>query len=153
MVASVREIRGLRETQRKLEQTIADLEGDAFLEGLRSATLLVQRDAKRLAPVDTGRYRASITPEIRQRGTTIQGIVGTNVIYAPPIETGSRPHRPPLSALQVWARRHGMNAFVLQRAIGRRGTRAHRVFARALEQNRDRIVALVGDNVARIVNQ
>jgi len=75
------------------------------------------------------------------------------VIYAPPIETGSRPHRPPLSALQVWARRHGMNAFVLQRAIGRRGTRAHRVFARALEQNRDRIVALVGDNVARIVNQ
>ena len=152
MVASV-EIRGLVETQRKLEQTIADLEGDEFLDNMRRATLLVQRDAKRFSPVDTGRLRASITPEIRQRGTTIQGVVGSNVIYAAAAELGSRPHYPPISALQTWARRHGMNAYVLQRAIGRRGTKAHRFFQQAFEQNRDRIVELIGDGVARIVNK
>lgn len=152
MPASVA-IRGLVETQRKLEQTIADLQGDAFLDGMRGATLLVQRDAKRLAPVDTGRLRASITPEIRQRGNTVQGVVGTNVVYAPPVEFGSRPHYPPISALQVWARRHGMNAFVLQRAIGRRGTKAHRFFQQAFDQNRDRIVELLDGAVARIVNK
>lgn len=146
------EIRGLVETQRKLEQTIADLQGDAFLDGMRRATLLVQRDARRLAPVDTGRLRASITPEIRQRGTTIQGVVGTNVIYAAAVELGSRPHYPPIAALQTWARRHGMNAFVLQRAIGRRGTKARRYFQQAFEQNRSRIVELLDDAVVRIVN-
>lgn len=146
------EIRGLVETQRKLEQTIADLQGDAFLDGMRRATLLVQRDARRLAPVDTGRLRASITPEIRQRGTTIQGVVGTNVIYAAAVELGSRPHYPPIAALQTWARRHGMNAFVLQRAIGRRGTKARRYFQQAFEQNRSRIVELLDDAVVRIVS-
>lgn len=146
------EIRGLVETQRKLEQTIADLQGDAFLDGMRRATLLVQRDARRLAPVDTGRLRASITPEIRQRGTTIQGVVGTNVVYAAAVELGSRPHYPPIAALQTWARRHGMNAFVLQRAIGRRGTKARRYFQQAFEQNRSRIVELLDDAVVRIVS-
>lgn len=147
------EVRGLVETQRKLEQTIADLQGDALLDGMRRATLLVQRDAKRLAPVDTGRLRASITPEIRQRGTTIQGVVGTNVVYAAAVEMGSRPHYPPLSALQTWARRHGMNAFVLQRAIGRRGTKARRFFQQSFEQNRARIVELLDDAVVRIVSK
>jgi phage gpG-like protein len=152
MVASL-EIRGLVETQRKLEQTVADLQGEELLSGMRRATLLVQRDAKRLSPVDTGRLRASIVPEIRQRGNTIQGVVGSNVIYAAAAELGSRPHYPPISALQTWASRHGMNAYVLQRAIGRRGTKAHRFFQQSFAQNRDRIVELIGDSVARIINK
>jgi hypothetical protein len=41
----------------------ADLHGEPMLQGMRNATLLVTRDAKRFAPVDTGRLRASITPD------------------------------------------------------------------------------------------
>lgn len=50
----------------------------------------VNRGAKRLAPVDTGRLRSSITYEIGQEGTVIVGRVGTNVHYAPYLELGTR---------------------------------------------------------------
>jgi len=79
------EIKGLKEAQKKVEQVIRDLEGDGLLNAMRKATLYVQRDAKRLAPVDTGRLRASITPEIRTSagGKRLMGVVGSNVMYAP----------------------------------------------------------------------
>jgi len=79
------EIKGLKEAQKKVEQVIRDLDGDGLLNAMRKATLLVQRDAKRLSPVKTGRLRASITPEIRTSagGKRIMGVVGSNVVYAP----------------------------------------------------------------------
>jgi len=49
------------------------------------ACLLVERDAKILCPVDTGRLRSSITHEVE--GTT--GRVGSNVEYARAVELGS----------------------------------------------------------------
>jgi len=77
------EIKGLKETQKKMEQMVKDIQGDPMMQGMKKATLLVERHAKINAPVDTGRLRASITPEIVQRDTVIQGIVGSNVFYAP----------------------------------------------------------------------
>jgi HK97 gp10 family phage protein len=53
-------------------------------------TVRVDRGAKRLAPVDTGRLRSSITWEMGQEGTVIVGRVGTNVHYAPYLEFGTR---------------------------------------------------------------
>jgi len=52
---------------------------------INKACLMVERDAKILCPVDTGRLRSSITHEIE--GTT--GRVGTNVEYARAVEIGS----------------------------------------------------------------
>ena len=51
---------------------------------IKTACLLVERDAKKLCPVDTGRLRSSITHEIE--GMT--GYVGTNVEYARAVELG-----------------------------------------------------------------
>jgi len=153
MPAFVREVRGLHETQRKLEQVIADLQGDEMTENMRAAVLILERGVKVLAPVDTGRMRASIVPAVEQRFGKIVGRVGTPVEYAPHVEFGTRPHMPPVAALQTWARRHGMNAYVLARAIARRGTRGRFFFKRALETHHDRVVQLVGDGVARIVTR
>lgn len=56
--------------------------------------LLISRDAKRNAPVDTGRLRASIIPEIEDLEATVQAggseIVGTNVDYAAVQEFGNK---------------------------------------------------------------
>jgi len=49
------------------------------------ACLMVERDAKKLCPVDTGRLRASITHEI----DGLTGYVGSNVEYARAVELGS----------------------------------------------------------------
>jgi len=49
----------------------------------------VDRRAKRMAPVDTGRLRASITHELGRDEQGLVGRVGTNVIYAPFQEYGT----------------------------------------------------------------
>ena len=119
----------------------------------RSAILLEGR-AKQLTPVDTGRLRASITHKVEP----FRAWVGTNVTYAPFVELGSRPHWPPLAAMQPWARRHGFpagrqGAFLVARAIARRGTRARRMFGRAVEQTRNKIVHMWRRDVARDIER
>jgi len=49
--------------------------------------LIVEAEAKRLCPVDTGKLRASITPVIESWAA---GFVGTNTSYAPHVEYGTR---------------------------------------------------------------
>jgi len=161
-VADVKaEIRGLKETQDKMEQMVRDLHGDAMLTGMRNATMLVYRDAVKNAPVDTGRLRASITPAVRVEGTTVVGVVGSNVLYAPFMEHGTGiyagrgRHWPPSSALEVWARRHGFTSgFQVARIIGLRGgLRALKYLQRAIESNAERIFNLLGGVVAKIVSK
>lgn len=60
-----------------------DLEGP-----LTKACLLVENDAKKRCPVDTGQLRQSITHEVE--GNT--GVIGTNVEYAPYVEYGTGIH-------------------------------------------------------------
>ena len=52
---------------------------------LTKACLLVEGDAKKRCPVDTGQLRQSITYEVK--GNT--GVIGTNVEYAPYVEYGT----------------------------------------------------------------
>lgn len=120
-------------------------------EPMRQATLLVAGDAKRNAPVDTGVLRASITPGVESRNNTTTGVVGSNVVYAPMMELGTRPHWPPLAALETWARRHGTTAFVVARAIARRGLKARLFLRHALEDNQSRIVRLFDDYIRRVI--
>jgi hypothetical protein len=79
------EVQGLRETQEKMEQMVADLQGPPMVENMSEATLLVTRDAKILAPVDTGRLRASILPRVtvKKFPPGVEGVVGSRVEYAP----------------------------------------------------------------------
>ncbi len=147
------EVKGLVEATRKLEQVANDLHGEPMTRAMKKATLLVTKDAKINAPVDTGRLRASITPEVRGEGKTVIGVVGSNVIYAPYMETGTKPHFPPLSALQTWAKRHGTTAYVVARAIARRGIKGRKYLQRAFEQNRTAIRDLLGKAVKGIVEK
>src|SRR5690606_19451646 len=118
------EIKGLEETKRKLEQVAQDVHGKPMVATFRQATLLLATDAKRFSPVDTGRLRSSITPEVFSKsnplsGNILTGVVGTNVKYAPYMEfgagvfAGKRPHRPRAVYLEQWARRHKANSFIV----------------------------------------
>lgn len=57
---------------------------------LKRVGLKCVRIAKRTAPVDTGRLRASIAEELRNEGGDLAEIVGTDVVYAPFVELGTR---------------------------------------------------------------
>lgn len=66
-------------------------EARAFLTKL---CLRVERAAKRYAPVDTGRLRASIGHKLTADTTGLLGVVGTTVHYAGYVELGTRYMRP-----------------------------------------------------------
>ena len=147
------EVKGLREAQRKVEKIIKDLIGEPMLNAMRDATLMVQRDAKINAPVDTGRLRASITPGGRMAGDVVIGVVGSNVKYAPYMEFGTRPHWAPIAALTVWARRHGRSVYYVQKLIATRGLAARRYLQRAFESNKDRMIARFRKAIGQIIGQ
>jgi len=122
--------------QRELDRVIT--EAVAFLE----------RDVKELTPVGVfgaqGGLLGSIAGEVRGRGTpAVKGIVASAQKYAEPVEKGTRPHFPPLDPIQLWVERKlGIDAsesrsvaFMIARAISRRGTKGQRMFERALEEN------------------
>ncbi|MFD4572097.1 HK97 gp10 family phage protein [Streptomyces sp. NPDC058417] len=52
----------------------------------------VQNEARRRAPVDTGRLRSSIVSRAEGGGRNIGYVVGSNVNYAAAVEYGTAPH-------------------------------------------------------------
>ena len=89
-------------------------------DAVQKGCFLVEGDAKRLVPVDTGRLRGSITNEVEE---TI-GRVGTNVEYARRIELG----------------------FVGTDILGRKYNQKPYPYLRpALEKNRSKILGLFRD--------
>ena len=61
-------------------------------EAMERATLFVLGKAQENAPVDTGRLRSSLTSTLDSRPVPLFGEVGTNVLYAKPLEMSEVPH-------------------------------------------------------------
>lgn len=143
-------VKEIKKAQKDILRKIKEMTGGPVVAAMRTATLMILRDAKIFAPVDTGRLRASITPSVTATENVIKGIVGSNVVYAPYVELGTRPHFPPISALETWARSHGTSAFLVARAISRRGTKAVKYLQRAYEENIGRIMSMINLAVKKI---
>ena len=78
-----RKIERLQKAMKRCPDLITEELGTA----VRDLVLLVEAEAKKLCPVDTGKLRASITPVIESWAA---GYVGTNTHYAPYVEYGTR---------------------------------------------------------------
>lgn len=130
---------------RRIDQDLSNMR-----EPMQRATLLVSGSARKNAPVDRGLTRASITPSVSSSGNETTGIVGSNLKSALFMELGTRPHWPPLAALETWARRHGTTAYLVARAIARRGLKARRFLQKALDSNTGKIVRIFNDYVNKV---
>ena len=78
-----RKIERLQTAMKRMPGLITEELGNA----VRDLVLLVEAEAKKLCPVDTGKLRASITPVIESWAA---GYIGTNTEYAPYVEFGTR---------------------------------------------------------------
>lgn len=93
-------------------------------------------------PVNTGVSRASVFTELNGRPLTgLDGVVASPLESVAAWEWGRRPGatQPPVSAIRQWMRRRlgtddARVAFLIARAIGRRGLPAHHVFRDAAEK-------------------
>lgn len=104
-------------------------------------------------PVNLGLLRGSWTKDITGQRTSIVGEMFTPLIYGWPVERGRRPGKmPPVDAIKLWARRKlGLSgdeleqaAFLIARAIGRRGTDGAAMVYQAFQR------AITGSEINRI---
>lgn len=74
----------------KLLNKLENLKTISVEQAVNEACILVENDAKRRCPVDTGELRMSITHEIEETSENrATGAVGTNLEYAPYVEFGT----------------------------------------------------------------
>lgn len=101
---------------------------------LEIAARQVMNRAKVLAPVDTGRLRASIRIESR-RTFTLRSVftVGSDVSYAPMVHDGTRPHTIRPKRAQALRFRVG-GRVVYAKVVHHPGTRARPFLDRALRE-------------------
>lgn len=101
--------------------------------------------------VSEGDLLKSITHEVQRLTDKLLGSVGSNVPHARFVHEGTRPHWPPVRAIEDWVRtQQGRGkigpgdvrsiAFLVSRAISRRGTKGRPFLAVALRLNRDAMV-------------
>lgn len=84
------ELRGVQSLQNKLRALVPATRA-AVRQAVATAALLTESDAKRLAPVDTGRLRSAIHTELSSNGLRATVVAETN--YALFVETGTRYQR------------------------------------------------------------
>ena len=151
---------GLIEARAYFTNTAKAFDGPAIEQGMKRATGIVEAAAKKnlvayrspaVGGVDTGVTRASITSSVQSYSGQIVGIVGSPRISAAVMETGSRPHWPPIKAIEGWAKRHGAVAFLVARAIARRGNVPRRFLSKALNSTYSRVLAELNNTVRKII--
>lgn len=116
--------RGLEAVRDRLK-AYGDKADTAIRKGVAETALAIQAKAKRNltddGTVDTGSLRQRIIVRFWKDGRA--ATVEAATAYAEAVEYGAKFSKmPPSSALDAWARRHGLpNGFVVARAIQRRG--------------------------------
>lgn len=124
MVSVRLELKGLQELQGKLkEKNITQ----PLAEGIKKATILLDREVKMATPVDTGRLRASMTSKF----ASDFGQVGTLVEYAPAVE-------------------YGRGAMEARHMEGAAKILGKGMFTYALEKLKDKMKDLLGDVANKI---
>lgn len=132
--------------------------------GVTQASLLAEREIRDRTPTSgAGTLRDGIGAlPVSFLGDVVTGGVGTSVAYALPVETGSKPHMPPIEPLRDWvARKLGIKgeeaeAFARKIAwkIKKHGTKGVHMFAEgfaAVEaQIREELAAAAGRAMAEI---
>lgn len=135
-------LKGAAETVKLLERVPQRL-GLALVRAMRDSAILIQSLAKANAPVFRGLLRASILQSVELEGNKIVGRVGSALAYAPVVEFGrSAGWFPNVRELRTWARRKlgdARLAFVVGRAIQRRGFKAKPYLLPALESSGTRV--------------
>lgn len=133
---------------------------NAIVKAMRESAVLVQSYAKLYAPVFRGLLRVSISQNVSEEGSRITGEVGSGLAYASVVEEGRNPWPgampPPSGDLRTWARRKLGDerlAFVVARAIKRRGFRAQPYLRPALLGATPRIQTIFQSRILEALQQ
>jgi hypothetical protein len=86
-----------------------EVAGRETARAMLSSVLVVERAVVKGTPVNEGRARNAVSSSIQGDGANLMGIVaGEGVEYLPYLETGTRPHMPPIEPIERWVRQKGL---------------------------------------------
>jgi len=121
---------------------------------LNRGAIRLQRAERIEAPRDTSNLAANIN--IIELGE-FEVMISPKANYAEAIHKGRLPgSAPPVSALEGWARRKGINPYAVQKSIQRKGTKPNPFVARALDNERQGIndeFDIAADRVADYISK
>ena len=121
---------------------------------LTEALALLEREIKQLTPYGAGpiHLRDSIFSKISPIGKNVVGVIGTPLEHGEPVEFGTQPHFPPVGPIQFWVekklglsgREAAGTAFLIARAISRRGTKGAHMFEKGFEAAEPAVRRILG---------
>lgn len=125
---------------------------DELEDAAEDIALRIEADAKRKAPVESGRLRGSIASEAeRVSEEVVRAVIGSNVEYAPFVEMGTDPH-PITGDPLAWEGGGGEMQFATE--VQHPGTPAQPFLRPAVEQNkpfvRDRVAEAVENATEKV---
>ncbi len=130
---------------------------------LTEGLMLLERAVKLKTPEGAGpiHLRDSIHPKVRISGKSVRGILGTPLVHGQPVESGTRPHFPPTGPIQHWVEKKlGYSgkeaksvAFLIARAISRRGTKGSFMFEKAFSENESAVMRILNSIPAEIIKR
>ena len=151
---------------KELEKLIAKyprVAHDAQVSRVTEAAVLMEGVIKQDTPVGAGpiHLRDTIFHKVSTYGESVWGMVGTPAIYGEPVELGTRPHFPPVAPLRHWVERKlGLSgkeakavAFLIARAISRRGTKAQKMFTGNISKHEAVVVRILKQIPADIIKR
>lgn len=138
----------LREQLAKNAQVVRE----ELLAAVTEADALLLREVKERTPRASGTLRSSALAVERVTGPFgVEGLVGSPLNYAAPVELGTKPHFPPVDALVDWVKtKLGIQeekeargvAFLVARKISREGTKGAAMFGEALGDMQPQVEAI-----------
>lgn len=134
------------------------------------SSLRIEASVRELTPVGANGFLggsiAAQTPQLLQSGMVT--LIGTSLNYAPAVELGTKPHMPPIQALEDWvvkvinpAPEDGVDvvnkiATMIALKISKKGTEGAFMFKRGFEQNKqqvkDRFTQAIANVLVRMGN-
>lgn len=130
---------------------------------LTEGLMLLERAVKLKTPEGAGpiHLRDSIFPKVSMSGKSVKGLLGTPLVHGEPVESGTRPHFPPTGPIQHWVEKKlGYSgkeaksvAFLIARAISRRGTKGSFMFAKAFSENEAAVKRILNSIPAEIIRR
>lgn len=105
------------ETLLRALQQAPDIVNQELVGFAHAAVPYLESEVKDRTPAAHGVLRASIAGSVGSVASGVLGVVGTAQPYAVPVELGSKPHFPPVQALEDW----------VQIKLGARGAEVRRI--------------------------
>ena len=129
-------IEGLKELNLKIDEMfdVNELEGLVL-----KAALMVERDARKKAPKDTGALKRSIESKVENDGSTISGVVFSPLEYAPYVEYGTGLFAETQGRQTPWVYQDEKTG----EWIWTRGQHPQPYLRPALNENREKIINLI----------